>query len=131
VSMLIGSTVLGAGVALLAVMVHLGGAGVSGWPLVPGELLAGMGMGIALPPLFDFSLAGVGGDEVGSASGVLNAIQQFGGALGIAVLATIFFAYVDHGHSSASAMTNTTLLSMVPLALAALAVFRLPHHARE
>ena len=112
-------------------MVHHGGADVSSWTLVPGELLAGMGMGIALPPLFDFILAGVGGDEVGSASGVLNAIQQFGGALGIAVLATVFFAYVDHGHTSVSAMTNTTLLTLVPLALATLAVFRLPQRARE
>ncbi|TML04743.1 MAG: MFS transporter [Actinobacteria bacterium] len=84
-----------------------------------------------MPPLFDFILAGVGGDEVGSASGVLNAIQQFGGALGIAVLATVFFAYVDHGHTSVSAMTNTTLLTLVPLALATLAVFRLPQRARE
>ena len=94
------------------------------------EKAASMGMGLSLPPLFDFILAGVAGDEVGSASGVLNAIQQFGSALGIAVLATIFFAYVDHGHTSATAMTNTTLLSIVPLALATLAVFRLPHEAR-
>ena len=33
---------------------------------------------------------------------MLNAIQQLGSALGIAVLATIFFAYVDHGHTSVS-----------------------------
>jgi hypothetical protein len=71
------------------------------------------------------------GHEVGSASGVLNAVQQLGNALGIAILATIFFAYVDHGHTSVTALTNTTLLTLVPLGLAALAVFRLPHQARE
>jgi EmrB/QacA subfamily drug resistance transporter len=131
VSMQIGFTVMAAGLALLALMVHNGGADVSSWTLVPGELLAGMGMGIALPPLFDFILAGVAGHEVGSASGVLNAVQQLGSALGIAILATIFFAYVDHGNSSVTAMTNTTLLSIVPLALATIAVFRLPHKARE
>jgi EmrB/QacA subfamily drug resistance transporter len=131
ISMQIGFTVMAAGLALLALMVHHAGHDVSSWTLVPGELLAGMGMGVALPPLFDFILAGVSGDEVGSASGVLNAVQQFGGALGIAVMATIFFAYTDHGHTPVSAMTNTTLLSMVPLALATLAVFRLPRHARE
>jgi tellurite resistance protein TehA-like permease len=59
---------------------------------------------------------------VGAASGVLNAVQQLGAAVGIAVLATIFFAYVDHGRVAADAMTNTTLLSIVPLALATLAV---------
>jgi len=131
VSMQLGFAVMAAGLVLLAAMVRHGGADVSSWSLVPGELLAGMGMGIALPPLFDFILAGVGGDEVGSASGVLNAIQQFGSALGIAVLATVFFAYVDHGSTSVSAMTNTTLLTLVPLALATLAVFRLPQRARE
>ena len=131
VSMQIGFAVMAAGLVLLAVMVHTGGAEVSSWTLVPGELLAGMGMGIALPPLFDFILAGVAGHEVGSASGVLNAVQQFGNALGIAVLATIFFAYVDHGQTSVTALTNTTLLTLIPLALAALAVFRLPQRARE
>jgi EmrB/QacA subfamily drug resistance transporter len=131
VSMQIGFTVMAGGMGLLALMVHSGGPEVSSWTLVPGELLAGMGMGMALPPLFNFILAGVGEHEVGSASGVLNAVQQLGSALGIAVLATIFFAYTDHGHSSVSAMTNTTLLTVVPLALATLAVFRLPHHARE
>ena len=45
-----------------------------------------------LAPLFDFVLAGVEDHEVGSASGVLNAIQQLGGATGIAVLGTVFFS---------------------------------------
>ena len=56
------------------------------------ELLAGAGMGAMLAPLFDFVLAGVDDDEVGSASGVLNAMQQLGGALGIAVIGTVFFS---------------------------------------
>jgi EmrB/QacA subfamily drug resistance transporter len=130
VSMQIGFAVMAAGLVLLAVMVD-GTSDVTSWTLVPGELLAGMGMGLALPPLFDFILAGVESHEVGSASGVLNAVQQLGAALGIAALATIFFAYADHGHSAASAMTSTTLLSIVPLVLATLAVFRLPQRARE
>src|SRR3954451_21795877 len=125
-----GMVVMAAAFVLLAAMVH-GATDVTSWTLVPGELLAGMGMGVALPPLFDFILAGVKGHEVGSASGVLNAVQQLGNALGIAVLATVFFAYVDHGRTSVTALTNTTLLTLVPLALAALAVFRLPHRARE
>jgi MFS family permease len=130
-SMQVGFAVMGGGIALLALMVHGAGSEVSTWTLVPGEFVAGLGMGIALPPLFDFILAGVESHEVGSASGVLNAIQQFGGALGIAVLATIFFAYVD-GHSTpVTAMTRTALLSLIPLAFAFLAVFRLPHKARE
>ena len=131
VSMQVGFAVMGAGIALLGLMVHGAGQDVAVWTLVPGEFVAGLGMGIALPPLFDFILAGVDTHEVGSASGVLNAIQQFGGALGIAVLATIFFSYVDNHDTAVTAMTNTALLSLVPLTLAFLAVFRLPHRARE
>src|SRR5436190_332772 len=131
VSMQVGFGVMAAGVALLAVMVHGAGSDVSVWTLVPGEFVAGLGMGIALPPLFDFILAGVESHEVGSASGVLNAVQQFGGALGIAVLATIFFSYLGQRDAPVTAMTNTALLSLIPLGLAFLAVFRLPQRARE
>src|SRR5919202_662039 len=96
-SMQAGFLVMGGGIALVAAMVHGAGAAASSWTLVPGELVAGLGMGGSLPPLFDFILAGVESHQVGSASGVLNAIQQLGSALGIAVLATLFFAYADHG----------------------------------
>jgi hypothetical protein len=129
--MQLGFGVMGAGIALLALMVHGAGSEVSTWDLVPGEFVAGLGMGIALPPLFDFILAGVKLDQVGSASGVLNAIQQFGAALGIAAFATIFFSYVDHDHAPVTAMTRTALLSLIPLALASVAVFRLPQRARQ
>jgi EmrB/QacA subfamily drug resistance transporter len=128
VSIQAGMALMG-GLVVLALMVQ-GNAGVTAWTLVPGELVAGMGMGLALPPLFDFILAGVADHEVGSASGVLNAIQQFGASLGIAVLATVFFAYLDDPASPVHAMAATTLLTLVPLGLAFLAAFRLPMQAR-
>ena len=131
VSMQVGFGVMGAGLALLALMVHDGGAHTSAWSLVPGELLAGAGMGLALPPLFDFILAGVQDHEVGSASGVLNAVQQFAAAFGIAVFATVFFAYLDAHHAPVTAITRTTLLTLIPLGLACLGVFRLPRRPRE
>jgi EmrB/QacA subfamily drug resistance transporter len=129
VSIQAGMALMGGGLVVLALMVH-GNADVTAWTLVPGELVAGMGMGLALPPLFDFILAGVADHEVGSASGVLNAIQQFGASLGIAVLATVFFAYLDDPASPVHAMAATTLLTLVPLGLAFLAAFRLPMQAR-
>jgi hypothetical protein len=121
---------MAAGFGLLALMVHDGGAEVSSWALIPGELLAGAGMGLALPPLFDFILAGVRDHEVGSASGVLNAVQQLSAAVGVAVFGTVFFAYLDAHHPSTTAVVDTTLLALVPLVLAFVAVFRLPHRAR-
>ena len=98
---------------------------------MPGELLAGMGMGIALPPLFDFILAGVGGDEVGSASACSTRSSSSAPRWGSPSWRRSSSRYVDHGSTSVSAMTNTTLLTLVPLALATLAVFRLPQRARE
>jgi hypothetical protein len=89
-----------------------------------------MGLGLLLPPLFDFIFAGVADHEVGSASGVLNAIQQLGASLGIAVLATVFFAYLDGAAPPFRAMASTTLLTLVPLGLAFPAAFRLPRRAR-
>ena len=44
-SMQVGFAVMGAGLALLAVMVNDGGAHTSAWTFVPGELLAGAGHG--------------------------------------------------------------------------------------
>jgi EmrB/QacA subfamily drug resistance transporter len=129
VSIQAGFALMGGGLVVLALMVR-GDGDVTAWTLVPGELVAGMGMGLSLPPLFDFILAGVADHEVGSASGVLNAIQQLGASLGIAVLATIFFAYLDDPASPVHAMAATTLLALVPLGLAFLAAFRLPMQAR-
>jgi hypothetical protein len=62
---------------------------------------------------------------------VLNAVQQLGAALGIAVLATIFFTYTDDHRLPVDAMNATTLFTLVPLALALLASWRLPLRARE
>ena len=131
VSMQVGFGVMGAGLVLLALMVHNGGEQTSVWSLVPGELLAGAGMGLALPPLFDSILAGVKDHEVGSASGVLGAVQQFAAAFGIAVFATVFFAYLDAHRPPVIAITWTTLLTLIPLGLACLGVFRLPQRPRE
>ena len=66
-------------------------------------------MGAMLSPLFDFVLAGVDDDEVGSASGVLNAMQQLGGAIGIAVIGTLFFSASRARADSTSAFHEALL----------------------
>ena len=69
-------------------------------------------------------------DEVGSASGVLEAVQQLSTALGVAVLGTIFFSAFDH-HLPPDALQITAWACLAPLAAAFLLVFRLPMHARD
>jgi hypothetical protein len=69
-------------------------------------------------------------DEVGSASGVLEAVQQLSTAVGVAVLGTIFFTgFADH--PPPYALQVTAWACLVPLAVAFLLVFRLPTHARQ
>jgi hypothetical protein len=54
------------------------------------------GAGICFPAITNASLNGVSGENASLASGVQNAVQQIGGALGIAVFTTIAVSYV-HG----------------------------------
>lgn len=68
--------------------------------------------------------------SVGSASGTLNAIQQLGNSIGVAVLATIFFSLLDHGHTSSTAMTRTALISAGIFVAAFALSFLLPKEAR-
>ncbi|RMI37315.1 MFS transporter [Actinomadura harenae] len=55
------------------------------WHLVPGLLVAGIGMGLALPVLANAVLADVPADASGAASGVYTSVTQFAGVLGVAV----------------------------------------------
>jgi EmrB/QacA subfamily drug resistance transporter len=88
----VGLAVMVAGVAGFAVILHAAGtAGVGVWQLSPALAVTGFGMGLVMAPFFDIILAGVEPHEMGSASGTLQAVQQLGAALGIAVLGTVFF----------------------------------------
>ncbi|WP_199743019.1 MFS transporter [Nocardia stercoris] len=71
------------------------------WPLVPGLLVAGTGLGLMVIPLADIMLTAVPEDLAGVASGVFITAQQFGGALGVAVIGNAFFARVGAGHGDA------------------------------
>jgi EmrB/QacA subfamily drug resistance transporter len=90
--LLLGTVVMTAGVAAFALTVQLAGADITPWHMIPAMVLVGVGMGLAMAPFFNIVLAGVDDEETGSASGALTSVQQLGGAFGIAVLGTIFFA---------------------------------------
>jgi predicted MFS family arabinose efflux permease len=125
----LGVAVVAAGTVGLALTVS-GADSVSAWEMAPSLVVIGIGFGASIGQLFDFILAGVGMDEVGSASGVLEATQQLASALGVAVLGTIFFsAFGDRLPSDALAITAWACL--VPLAAAFALIFLLPMRARE
>jgi EmrB/QacA subfamily drug resistance transporter len=63
--------------------------------LLPGFLAVGVGIPFSYIPITIAALAGVGPEEAGLASGLLNTSQQVGGAIGTAVLSTVAFTHAD------------------------------------
>ncbi|MDW4916796.1 MFS transporter [Streptomyces californicus] len=89
----IGPMVQLAGAVVLWVELEgLDAASFSIWDIAPGVAVAGIGAGMVIAALFSFILAAVDGDEIGSASGVLSAVQAVGGSIGVAVFGSVFFA---------------------------------------
>ena len=90
--MTIGITLSTVGVALLARL-----SASSGYPeLLATLVLFGLGNGLAFVPLTAASLQGVDPADAGAASGLVNVMQQVGGALGLAVLVTVFGTASKH-----------------------------------
>jgi EmrB/QacA subfamily drug resistance transporter len=97
--------------------------------VLPAMLLMGIGAGLVFPALMTLAMGGVDPSEAGLASGIVNTSLQVGGALGLAVLATLSSTHTKHllaaGHSQASALTGGYRLAFligVGFALAAVAV---------
>lgn len=61
------------------------------WAFLPPLLIAGIGLGLGFSSLFQLVLANVPGRDAGAGSGALQAFQQVGGALGVAIIGELFF----------------------------------------
>jgi MFS family permease len=70
--------------------------------LLPPMLLVGIGVGTAFPSLMTLAMSGATPSEAGLASGVVNTSLQVGGAIGLAVLATLASERTDSIGNSAS-----------------------------
>jgi EmrB/QacA subfamily drug resistance transporter len=101
----------------------------SSWGLLGPLLVTGLGMGFFIVPAFDTIVSAVTDAELGSASGALNAIQQLGGAIGVAVLGTIFFTTLAH-HGFAPALRRTLWWEVGTLGLVLVVSPLLPARAR-
>src|SRR5262249_7884269 len=75
---------------------HLG-AQESFWSLLPGMLLGGVGMSLAMAPTTAAAMSSVPPDKAGVGSAVLNSARQVGGSLGIAIMGAIVAASVTAG----------------------------------
>jgi EmrB/QacA subfamily drug resistance transporter len=94
-SLTIGTVVMGVGLVVTTWVLRHYGIAVHSWQCIPGLLLVGMGMGLVFGALFAAVLNGVDTRHAGSASGTLNAVQQVGGAIGVALIGVIFFGQLS------------------------------------
>jgi EmrB/QacA subfamily drug resistance transporter len=85
--------------------------------ILPAMLLLGVGAGLSFPSLMTLAMSGTTPSEAGLASGLVNTTMQVGGALGLAVLATLSTTRTAHlvagGASHASALTGGYHLAWV------------------
>ena len=110
----IGAVLVAAGCLVLAEAAHPGSAR----ELTPGLALVGFGIGLVLVPLSSAVLAGVDTKHAGAAAGVLSTAQQVGGALGVAVIGTVFFGAQPIGHAFTISLYVLAALTLVTAALA-------------
>ncbi|MGN6793886.1 MAG: MFS transporter [Streptosporangiaceae bacterium] len=113
------------GIALAAKDVGMDG---SPWPIVPGLLVAGLGLALLVVPLVNVVLAAVPASVAGGASGLFSTAQQLGGALGVALIGTVFFGYLD-GHSFQAALVHAAPYAMGAFALCGALSLLLPRTA--
>jgi EmrB/QacA subfamily drug resistance transporter len=97
--------------------------------ILPVLILMGFGIGICFPALMTIAMSGATRADAGLASGLVNTTAQVGGALGLAVLATLSTERSDSleaaGRSTADALTSGYHLAFwiaAGLVIAAIAV---------
>jgi EmrB/QacA subfamily drug resistance transporter len=107
--LLIGSAVVAVATAAVILIIHQEGVALSSLSLLPALLIGGIGSGLVIAPNVDVVLSGVPLAEAGSASGVLNASQRLGQAVGIAVIGVALFGSLSSYAPRAAAATAPRL----------------------
>jgi len=78
--------------------------------VLPPMILFGFGAGLSFPALMTLAMSGATKEDAGLASGLVNTSAEVGGALGLAVLATLSASRSDNlrdgGEATASALTS-------------------------
>lgn len=89
--MVIGLAMAGVGLAILTAISETSRFATT---VLPGEIVMSVGFALLLVPLSSLALVGVGDNDAGVASAVLNSTQQIGGSLGTALLNTFYASAV-------------------------------------
>ncbi|MEU0069777.1 MFS transporter [Streptomyces sp. NPDC006332] len=118
-----GLAVAAAGTVPLAMLPADGGVYVR---LLPGLVIATLGIGAVFVTATTTALALVAPGEAGLASGVVNTFHEVGGSIGVAVLSTVAASGIEHG--TAGGFTDAfTLTAVIAAAGALIALVLVPH----
>lgn len=90
-----GALVMAAGILLYLWEAERYGLGIAPWQMALPLAVMGAGMGLIVAPLTDAILSEVPREHSGSASGLLNTVQQMGNALGLGLVSVVFFGVID------------------------------------
>jgi EmrB/QacA subfamily drug resistance transporter len=113
--------------------------------VLPVMILLGFGIGICFPALMSIAMSGATQADAGLASGLVNTSAQVGGAVGLAVLATLSTTRSDSliadGISQASALTSgfhlafwigaALVVASIAIALAVIEPVAAPAHGED
>jgi EmrB/QacA subfamily drug resistance transporter len=115
------------------------------WDVFPALILGGIGLALSFVPVTIAGLTGVGREQAGVASGLINTSRQIGGAIGLAAVSTIAATSASHYARShpdaatlgAAALTHgyeisfyvLTALAVIGAVIAAIFIEPQPHAA--
>lgn len=138
----IGYLLLGGGILGMRAAVVSLGADVTSWHLVPFFFFSGLGFGLVYAPLTNAILERVEVRDVGAASGVLTTGQLIGGAMGVAIVGSLYEARLPSAAIAAppgdaarevgfaAAMGDTLYFQVAVFAFCFLLFFALRHARR-
>ncbi|MGW7542208.1 MFS transporter [Streptomyces sp. NPDC054770] len=128
-----GALLMGLGVLLYIWESDRYGLAIASWQMALPLVVMGVGMGLIVAPLTDAVLSEVPREHAGSASGLINTVQQMGNALGLGLVSVVFYGAVDDrltssevGPAFAHAFQHALLWVAAVMAVIFLLMFALP-----
>ncbi|MGW2492665.1 MFS transporter [Streptomyces sp. NPDC001606] len=89
-----GALLMVVGLLLYIAASHRYGLAIASWQMALPLVVMGAGMGLIVAPLTDAVLSEVPREHAGSASGLINTVQQMGNALGLGLVSVVFFGEI-------------------------------------
>lgn len=105
----LGALTMAIGLSITTFVIFNVGVDLNSFQLIPGLVIMGFGMGFVFGALYAAVLNGVDSKHAGSASGTLNAVQQIGGAVGVAVIGVVFFGQLTSGAAANFGSVESTI----------------------